>query len=581
METEKRVHCLYRLSTIGQVEKDDIPMQRQVCHEFVSCHPGWKIERELYEKGVSGFKKSAKDRDAIQELQKDAIQRNFDILLVYMFDRLGRRDDETPFVVEWFVQNGIEVWSAIEGQQRFENHVDKLLNYIRYWQASGESIKTSVRTKTRLSQLTEIGCYTGGGVPYGYKLEKRGRTNKKNQEVHDLVIDEDAAQIVRLIFYKYVHEGCGAQRISRFLMDMHIVRADGSDFPNTTIVRMLKNRAYTGVIQNGDAKSKHIPELEIIDQETFDRAQYLMNARTQQHKEVPLNLRGQSLLVGNVFCGHCKNRLTLTTSGRQRINKNGTVHYEARARYQCHYKVRHPDKCDGPSGYGLRKLDSIMEQVIHYQFSQISTASSNILIEEQHQKAIEITRARYRLACNQLSEKKRELADYQAEIIRVIRGESKLSAELLNDLIKKGKSETEALEKTVESTKQELVQQESGTSQETREYAQLQSWADLYDNCSFAAKKMIVSQFVKTVYVYQDYRLEVEFNVSFEDFKDLRIKCRNGPNEYAAIYQIENPSCCKMDILQNNINTEGLLDYAQGSDMEPIHQKPQRKEKCR
>ena len=61
---------------------------------------------------------------------------------------------ETPFVVEWFVRNGVEVWSAVEGQQRFDNHVDKLLNYIRYWQASGESIKTSVRVKTRMEQLT-------------------------------------------------------------------------------------------------------------------------------------------------------------------------------------------------------------------------------------------------------------------------------------------------------------------------------------------------------------------------------------------------------------------------------------------
>jgi len=65
-----------------------------------------------------------------------------------MFDRLGRRDDETPFIVEWFVKNGVEVWSAMEGQQRFDNHVDKLMNYIRYWQASGESLKTSIRTKT-------------------------------------------------------------------------------------------------------------------------------------------------------------------------------------------------------------------------------------------------------------------------------------------------------------------------------------------------------------------------------------------------------------------------------------------------
>ena len=142
---KKRVVCLYRVSTVGQVEKDDIPMQKQYCREFCRGQSGWEIVKEFSEKGVSGFKVSAKDRDAIQEIQKMALKGEFDILLVFMFDRLGRRDDETPFVVEWFVKQGIEVWSAMEGQQRFDTHVDKLLNYIRYWQASGESIKTSLR----------------------------------------------------------------------------------------------------------------------------------------------------------------------------------------------------------------------------------------------------------------------------------------------------------------------------------------------------------------------------------------------------------------------------------------------------
>ena len=69
----------------------------------------------------------------------------FDILLVFMFDRIGRIADETPFVVEWFVKNGIKVWSTQEGEQRFDSHTDKLTNYIRFWQADGESEKTSIR----------------------------------------------------------------------------------------------------------------------------------------------------------------------------------------------------------------------------------------------------------------------------------------------------------------------------------------------------------------------------------------------------------------------------------------------------
>ena len=87
------------------------------------------------------------------------------------------------------------------------------MNYIRYWQASGESIKTSIRTRTRIEQLTEEGHYTGGTVAFGYKRVQKGRLNKKNQAVCDLEIDEEEAAIVRLIFQKYVYEGYGAKRI--------------------------------------------------------------------------------------------------------------------------------------------------------------------------------------------------------------------------------------------------------------------------------------------------------------------------------------------------------------------------------
>lgn len=537
METEKRVYCLYRVSTVGQVEKDDIPMQKQYCREFVSSHPDWHIEKELYEKGISGFKKSAKERDAIQEIQREAVQGKFEVLLVYMFDRLGRRDDETPFVVEWFVKNGIEVWSAVEGEQRFDNHVDKLLNYIRYWQASGESIKTSVRTKTRLEQLTESGCYTGGSIPYGYQLDKRGRMNKRNREVFDLVIDEDAAKIIQLIFDKYVFEGFGAQRLCRYLTEMNIRKPDGSNFPNTSINRIIKNPIYTGVIRNGEARSDVIPELQIIDPETFERAQKIMADRTTHHAETPLNLKGQSLLVGNIYCGHCRNRLTLTTSGRKRINKHGELVREVRARYQCHYNVRHPGECDGQSGYGVKKLDGIVEQIVRYQLSRISAASGAEIVAKQNEKAIELAKARYNVASAQLADKQKELADYQAETIKVIRGESRLDIDLLNDLVSKAKQEIQSLTATVDAAKLELEQHLASSDVEMQEYERIKSWADLYDTCTFYEKKMIISQFIKSVYVYRDYTLEIEFNVSFEDFKTMATECQEqGCNKQPIVY---------------------------------------------
>lgn len=62
-------------------------MQRELCHEFAG-RMGWTIGKEFLEKGVSRFKVSADKRDAIQDLKNTAIKGEFQILLVFMFDRL-------------------------------------------------------------------------------------------------------------------------------------------------------------------------------------------------------------------------------------------------------------------------------------------------------------------------------------------------------------------------------------------------------------------------------------------------------------------------------------------------------------
>lgn len=338
----KRVYCLYRVSTLGQVDQNDIPMQRIDCRRYAE-QQGWTIVKEFTEKGVSGFKVAAEDRDAIQEIKTDAIMGKFDILLVFMFDRLGRRDDETTFVVEWFVRNGIEVWSTKEGEQRFDSHVDKLTNYIRYWQASGESIKTSMRTKARLGQIVEEGHFKGGTCPFGYNLVKRGRFNKKNHELYELEINEFEAVIVKVIFHKNVDEGLGIQRIATYLNDNGIKTRSGSNWCASSVRGILRNSTYIGILRSGESRSEVLSHLIIIEKEIFDKAQEIANDRSRKYKEnkpIPLNTRGQSLLSGNAYCGHCGSKLTLTTNGNGYVNKDGEVSKRKRIRYVCYSKTR-------------------------------------------------------------------------------------------------------------------------------------------------------------------------------------------------------------------------------------------------
>ena len=59
---------------------------------------------------------------------------------------------------------------------------------------------------------------------------------------------------------------------------------------------------------------------------------------------------------------------------------------------------------------------------------------------------------------------------------------------------------------------------------DSEEYDRLIGWADIYDRCSFETKKMFVSKFIKAVRVFRDYRLEIDFNVSYEEFRNLTVQ---------------------------------------------------------
>ena len=80
---DKRVACLYRVSTTKQLDDNDIPMQQNACRKFIAQHENWRLVNEYIEKGVSGFKVSVSDRDEIQNILRDASKGLFDILLLF------------------------------------------------------------------------------------------------------------------------------------------------------------------------------------------------------------------------------------------------------------------------------------------------------------------------------------------------------------------------------------------------------------------------------------------------------------------------------------------------------------------
>ena len=164
-----------------------------------------------------------------------------------------------------------------------------------------------------------------------------------------------------------------------------------------------------------------------------------------------------------------------------------------------------------------------MDRVVRSQLQRIKDQPSEDLFASQHQKAVNLASAKCRILSLQVSDKQQEIADYEAETIKVIRGQSRFSAELLTSLLDKTREELTGLQRALETAQVELESLETSDVTESEEYDRLVGWADVYDRCSFETKKMFVSQFIKSVRVFWDYQLEIDFNVSYEEFQNLTV----------------------------------------------------------
>ena len=85
-----------------------------------------------------------------------------------------------------------------------------------------------------------------------------------------------------------------------------------------------------------------------------------------------------------VYCAHCGSKLLLTTSSGRRAK--GEPKRETHIRYACHYKIRHPQDCDGQTGYSGEKLDGIIDKIVIQLFERMKTAPRSQLIQKQREK---------------------------------------------------------------------------------------------------------------------------------------------------------------------------------------------------
>jgi len=508
-------------------------MQKNACAVFIDSMPGWELVKEYYEKGVSGYHKSAEQRDILQQARADAESGLFDVLLVFMFDRLGRREDETPFVVEWFAGQGIEVWSVKEGQQRFDNRADKLINYIRFWQSGGESEKTSMRVKEKHKQMVEDGQFRGGTPPYGYKLVESENKNQKGYKLKELAIDEKETEVVKTIFKLVCENGYGGHRVAKYLNERGIKTKRGNYWTTDTIMSLLKNPIYKGYYVSGKRPStrgenkrvssenwiysnEQMPHLIIIDEQTWDTAEEIRESRKAKTGKYPKQTKGPLLFVGLAKCAVCGANLGSRYAVKKWTRKSDNQEIEfLQPKYIC-FGRRATKPCTGQRTFSQKKIDPVVMEEVYAYLNSLQSLDLSSKIDTMQGKIRQNTESDLRDMRVQITKTEKELELLNNEIIKTLTNESSFTADQLSKIINKKEDELSQLNQAEKRLDEELVH----SLKEVRTFVELQTmipnWRQEFEASDVEVQKMLVAKLIESVIISSD-SIDVHFKFNIFD----------------------------------------------------------------
>lgn len=537
----KRVGCLYRVSTLKQVEKNDIPMQRISCGNFIKSQKDWIFTKEYIELGVSGYKLSESKRDALQDIKRDVLNKEIDILLVFMFDRIGRREEETPFVVEWLINEGIEVWSVKEGQRKIENRADKLINYITYWQAGGESEKTSIRVREAQVQMAEKGILTYGGkrnAPYGYDFIKSGIYTKKGVERQKLIINQAEAKIIEDIFNLYIKNGYGIGRIAKYLNDKKIEPRRSKLWSISSVGAILGNPLYMGfpayrkrtTVNVATAKKqpfdtwvlpeKRVDDLSIVDEKTWYKAKEIRDVRNNKEEDSNLDLdikprqtKSELLLIGMIKCGECG--YAFMTSGTKKKSKDGNS--VKHLYYRCS-SARFTNTCElNKKSIKKEEVEGIVLKCVYDFLDSLEERDLSKDIRKGVINNCENEEKELMKCEKEINEIDVNITVLKNEIIKTLQGTSNFTAELLNELI------NEKQEKRLKliDRKSKITSKINRKKLEDKNLQQIKNkvpiWKEEFENAELDVKKMLLSEIIKEVRIYNN-KYEIDFRLKLNEY---------------------------------------------------------------
>lgn len=131
---------------------------------------------------------------------------NIDFVLVFKLSRFGRNSADVMTYLQRLQDNGVNL-VCVEDHLNSAHGSGKMMITVLSAVAEIERVNILEQTMAGRRQKAEEGKWNGGFPPYGYLLG----------EDDILVINEDEAKAVRIIYGKYINDGMGFNSIAKYL----------------------------------------------------------------------------------------------------------------------------------------------------------------------------------------------------------------------------------------------------------------------------------------------------------------------------------------------------------------------------
>ena len=398
-----RVTFYARVSTDRYEQLNSLENQVTYFSNFIKEQENWTFVEGYVDEGISGT--SVKKREDFLRMVDDAKKKKFDLILTKEISRFSRNTLDSIKYTQELLSNGVGVHFLSDNINTFQPDSELRLTIMSSI-AQEEIRKLSERVRFGYKRSVEKGIVSGSNNIYGY-------TKNKGK----LVIDEEQAKFIRLIFETYVSENIGVHKLGFKLFDEYgVTNYSGKPIAGTVIKNIIRNPKYKGyfcahketTVDYHDRKRKRFKRDEwivykdnetcppIVSEELWDKANEILDVRSKKHDQINKNNKYNKFPFSGLM--HCYFDGATFVRGTYQIGKGDRSRrrkFWACNNYRIHGKKK-TEGCNSPVLYYEELVEvckKILNMILVCQddlISEINDMISDIRTKKDYKKEIKL-----------------------------------------------------------------------------------------------------------------------------------------------------------------------------------------------